>query len=819
MSEKVTIKVERKELHLPTIALRGLVVFPNNLVHFEVGREKSIAAVEWAMANNSNVFLVAQKEMETSEPTQQDLYTYGVVAEVKQVLRVSDELVKVLVEGKYRAKLTELDTTGDFLLSAVRSAPVRAAKPEEAVETEALLRALKTGFDEYLGMNPRLAKDVVFTIVSSDDPMFLTEYMPANLLFRYEDKQAVMNENTLNGRLQRLVEMLRRECQVMKIEKEIAEKVNESMDKNQRDYYLHEQLHIISDELGEGDDTHAEADEYRRRITELHLAEDSEKKLLKEVDRLSKMQGSNQEATVIRTYLDTCLDLPWNTFTVDDLDIARAQQILDRDHYGLKKVKDRILETLAVRKLAPDVKAQIICLVGPPGVGKTSIARSIAESLGRKYVRISLGGVRDEAEIRGHRRTYIGAMPGKIISAMISAKSSNPLMLLDEIDKLAGDFRGDPAAALLEALDPEQNSTFNDHFIDIPFDLSHVLFITTANDLGSIPGPLRDRMDVIELPSYTRVEKYNIARKHLLPKQLKACGLTGKVTLSQSALYGIIDGYTREAGVRNLERTITSVLRKCARKIASGEVESVSVTGTMLEELLGPRFVKPDFLNRTNAIGIANGLAWTSVGGETLPIEVQVMDNGSGKITVTGSLGDVMKESAQLAITWVRVHAEEYGIDPERLKKCDLHIHAPEGAVPKDGPSAGVTLTTALVSCLSGMPVRGDVAMTGEITLHGNVLPIGGLREKSMAAYREGMKTVLIPKDNEPDLYEVDDEVKKNLTFLPMQSLTQVLNAALLKPQNAKKAKAPSRTHAKKKAADAAIVPPTAEKPQPGAVC
>ena len=818
MSEKVTIKVEHRELHLPTIALRGLVVFPNNLVHFEVGREKSIAAVEWAMANNSNVFLVAQKAMETSDPTQADLFSYGVVAEVKQVLRVSDDLVKVLVEGKYRAKLTELDTSGDFLLSAVRPAPVRAGKAEEAVETEALLRALKTGFDEYLGMNPRLGKDVVFAIVSSDDPAFLSEYMPANLLFRYEDKQAVMDECTLNGRLKKLIEMLRRECQVMKIEKEIAEKVNESMDKNQRDYYLHEQLHIISDELGEGDDTHAEADEYRRKITELHLAEDSEKKLLKEVDRLSKMQGSNQEATVIRTYLDTCLDLPWNTFTVDDLDIARAQQILDRDHYGLKKVKDRILETLAVRKLAPDVKAQIICLVGPPGVGKTSIARSIAESLGRKYVRISLGGVRDEAEIRGHRRTYIGAMPGKIISAMISAKSSNPLMLLDEIDKLAGDFRGDPAAALLEALDPEQNSTFNDHFIDIPFDLSHVLFITTANDLGSIPGPLRDRMDVIELPSYTRVEKYNIARKHLLPKQLKACGLTGKVTLSQSALYGIIDGYTREAGVRNLERTITSVLRKCARKIASGEVESVSVTGTMLEELLGPRFVKPDFLNRTNAVGIANGLAWTSVGGETLPIEVQVMDNGSGKITVTGSLGDVMKESAQLAITWVRVHAEEYGIDPERLKKCDLHIHAPEGAVPKDGPSAGVTLTTALVSCLSGMPVRGDVAMTGEITLHGNVLPIGGLREKSMAAYREGMKTVLIPKDNEPDLYEVDDEVKKNLTFLPMQSLTQVLNAALLKPQDPKKAKAPaSRTRAKKKAD--AIVPPAAEKPQPGAVC
>lgn len=813
MSEKVTVKVERHELHLPVIALRGLVVFPNNLVHFEVGRAKSIAAVEWAMANNSNVFLVTQKEMGTDEPAAEDLYAYGVVAEVKQVLRVSDELVKVLVEGKTRAKMLGLDGSGSFLLASVRPAPVRGVKADDSIRLEALLRSLKSCFDEYLGMNPRLGKDVVFSIVSSDDPVFLSEYIPANLLFRYEDKQAVMNENTLTGRLQRLIEMLRRECQVMRVEKEIADKVNEAMDRNQREYYLHEQLHVINDELGEGDDTHAEADEYRRRIQELHLAEDSEKKLLKEVDRLAKMQGSNQEAAIIRTYLDTCLDLPWNTFTVDDLDIARAQQILDRDHYGLKKVKDRILEILAVRKLSPDVKAQIICLAGPPGVGKTSIARSIAESLGRKYVRLSLGGVRDEAEIRGHRRTYIGAMPGKIISAMITAKSSNPLMLLDEIDKLAGDFRGDPAAALLEALDPEQNGTFNDHFLDIPYDLSHVLFITTANDLGSIPGPLRDRMDVIELPSYTRVEKYNIARKHLLPKQLKLCGLSGKVTLSQSALYDIIDGYTREAGVRNLERTITSVLRKCARKIASGEVESVSVTASSLEELLGPRQVKADFLNRTNMVGVANGLAWTSVGGETLPIEVQVMDEGSGKITVTGSLGDVMKESAQLAVTYVRVHAAEYGIDPERLKKCDLHIHAPEGAVPKDGPSAGVTLTTALVSCLSGMPVRGDVAMTGEITLHGNVLPIGGLREKSMAAYREGMKLVLIPKGNEPDLYEVDDEVKKNLEFLPVTNLSQVLEAALLREK--KSASRRSRSSQKTQPEKA----PVADSVQAGPVC
>ena len=813
MSEKVTVKVERHELHLPAIALRGLVVFPNNLVHFEVGREKSVAAVEWAMANNSNVFLVTQKEMDTDTPQQEDLYAYGVVAEIKQVLRVSDELVKVLVEGKYRAKLTGLDTSGKFYLSTVRPAPVQAPKGDQALEVDALLRSLKAGFDEYLAMNPRLAKDVVFAIMSSSDPAFLSEYIPANLLFRYQDKQSVMNENTLVGRLNRLLEMLHRECQVMRIEKEIADKVNESMDKNQRDYYLHEQLHIISDELGEGDDTHAEADNYRRRIEELHLEADSEAKLLKEVDRLSKMQSSNQEATVIRTYLDTCLDLPWNTFTTDNLDINRAAQILDRDHYGLKKVKDRILELLAVRKLAPDMKAQIICLVGPPGVGKTSIARSIAECLNRKYVRLSLGGVRDEAEIRGHRRTYIGAMPGKIISAMITAKSQNPLMLLDEIDKLAGDFRGDPAAALLEALDPEQNNTFKDHFLDIPYDLSHVLFITTANDLGGIPGPLRDRMDIIELPSYTRVEKYNIARKHLLPKQLKACGLAGRVTLSQSALYGLIDGYTREAGVRSLERTITSVLRKCARKIAAGEAEEISVTGSMLEELLGPRRVKPEFLNRTGAVGIANGLAWTSVGGETLPIEVQAIEDGAGKITVTGSLGDVMKESAQLAVTYARVHAAEYGIDPEKLKKCDLHIHAPEGAVPKDGPSAGVTLTTALISCLSGRPVRGDVAMTGEITLHGNVLAIGGLREKSMAAYREGMKIVLMPKDNESDLYEVDDEVKENLEFVPVSNLEQVLRTALSAP-----GAAPARPRPKTKKRPAAPVPAESGA-RPGAFC
>ena len=818
MSEKVKIKIARNVVHLPAIALRGLVVFPNNVVHFEVGRTKSIAAIEAAMHANSSVFLVAQREMDEEEPALHDLYAYGVIAEIKQVLRVSDDLVKVLVEGKTRARLLELDAGEKYLQATVRPVAVRGIPADKRNQVEALVRSLKDCFEEYLSYSPQISKDVVYNIVSSDSPLYLSEYMPANLLFKYEDKQVILNESTLLGRLEKLLTLLRQECQIMDIERDLDDKVNARMDKGQREYYLREQMNVISEELGDAEDTRAEADTYREKVKALNLDEESTEKLLKECDRLARMQGSSAESGVIRSYLDACLALPWHTATEDDLDQAHARKVLDREHYGLQKVKERILELLAVRKLNQDVKGQIICLVGPPGVGKTSIAHSIAECMDRKFARMSLGGVHDEAEIRGHRRTYIGAMPGRIISAITTAKSTNPVILLDEIDKLAGDYKGDPSSALLEVLDPEQNRTFKDNYLDIPFDLSEVLFITTANDASTIPGPLYDRMDVIELPSYTRVEKYNIARKHLVPKQLKACGLSGKVTFSQSALYGIIDGYVREAGVRNLERTITSVLRKCARKIASGEVESFAVTGSNLEELLGPKMIKPDFLNRTNAIGIANGLAWTSVGGETLPIEVQVMDNGSGKITVTGSLGDVMKESAQLAVTYVRVHADEYGIDPERLKKCDLHIHAPEGAVPKDGPSAGVTLTTALVSCLSGIPVRGDVAMTGEITLHGNVLPIGGLREKSMAAYREGMKTVLIPKDNVSDLYEVDDEVKKNLQFLPMSNLAQVLNAALLKPKTV----SARHSHPSKKAkkpVDAASQPKPAEQPKPGAVC
>ena len=669
-------------------------------------------------------------------------------------------------------------------------------------------------FGQYQELVGNLSDQLVASVLDIRDPGLLADTIAANINLRHQDRQRVLQELHPARRLLVMNEILVHEVDIAVLESDIDQKVRQRVGQVQRDMVLREQLHVLQHELGEdGDD---ELYEYEEKINRCRAGDEVREKLMKELHRLSKQPFGSAEGAVIRNYLDVCLDVPWGVETHDRANVEQARKILDKDHYGLDKVKERILEFIAVRQLNPQAKGKILCLVGPPGVGKTSIALSVAKAMHRKLSRLSLGGVRDEADIRGHRKTYIGSMPGRIIEAISRSGSMNPLLLLDEIDKLAGDFRGDPAAALLEALDPEQNTTFNDHFIDMPFDLSHVLFITTANDLSAIPGPLRDRMDVIELPSYTRVEKYNIARKHLVPKQLKACGLAGKVTFSQSALYGIIDGYTREAGVRTLERTITSVLRKCARKIASGEAENVSVTGSSLEELLGPRFVKPDFLNRTNAIGIANGLAWTSIGGETLPIEVQVMDNGSGKITVTGSLGDVMKESAQLAITYVRVHAEEYGIDPERLKKCDLHIHAPEGAVPKDGPSAGVTLTTALVSCLSGIPVRGDVAMTGEITLHGNVLPIGGLREKSMAAYREGMKTVLIPKDNEPDLYDVDEEVKKNLTFLPMSDLAQVLNAALLKPKSV----SARHPHPAKKAKPVeAAIPPTPEKPKPGAVC
>ena len=781
MSEKVTVKVERNILHLPAIALRGLVVFPNNLLHFEVGRDKSIAAVEWAVRNKSEVFLIAQKDMKAEDPKAEEMYQYGVVAEIKQVMRVSDDLVRILVEGKFRAKRTELDTDGSFLLASVRPAPVRPIKAEEETEAEALLRNVKTSFDAVLSMNPRISKDVVFAVTSNNDPAFLCEYIPANLLFRFEDKQAVMEESTLIGRLRLLVERLHRERRMLEIDKEIAQKVDEAMDKNQRDYYLHEQMHMISQELGEDDDTTAEAEEYRRRIQELHLDEEREKKLLKEVDRLAKMQSSNQEGTVIRTYLDTCLDLPWNSFTEDDLDIAKAQRILDRDHYGLKKVKDRILEVLAVRKLAPDVKGQIICLVGPPGVGKTSIARSIAESLNRKYVRISLGGVRDEAEIRGHRRTYVGAMPGRIVNGLRSAGVKNPLMLLDEIDKMSSDYKGDTASALLEVLDAEQNKKFRDHYVEIPIDLSEVLFIATANSVQDIPRPLLDRMELIEVTSYTENEKLHIAKEHLLAKQMERNGIRPEqLAITDKAMAKIISGYTREAGVRNLERKLGEICRKAARPLYGGEKEKIKVTEQNLEKFLGKEKYSFDKKNDTDEVGIVRGLAWTSVGGDTLEIEVNIMP-GKGEFQLTGQLGDVMKESAQAGISYIRSVSEEYHIPKKFFQENDIHIHIPEGAVPKDGPSAGITMATAMLSAITKTPVRADVAMTGEITLRGRVLPIGGLKEKTLAAKNAGIKTICVPKKNEKDIDEISPEIKKGLKIVFVEQMKDVLDVAFVK--------------------------------------
>lgn len=782
---------ENNITQMPVIALRGLVLFPGSVIQFEVGREKSVAAAEFAMENSSTIFLVTQKNIDTENPLMKDIYNIGVVAEVKQVLRISDHIVKVLVEAKYRAKMVELDSSGDFLVANTSAFPVVVPDASSA-ELEALVRTVKESFEKYILLNPRLPKDVIFTILASNDARLLSDYIPANLFFKFEEKQEILSETAVDKRLEKIISLLTRENNIISLEKEIQSKVHEQMDKNQRDYYLREQMRAISNELDEDDNTVSEAENYKEKILALHLEEDTTQKLLKEADRLAKMPGATQEAAVIRGYLDTCIELPWHVFTEDTIDIQSASDILDAGHYGLTKVKQRILEILAVKKLAPNVKSQIICLVGPPGVGKTSIAHSIAECLGRKFTRMSLGGVRDEAEIRGHRRTYVGAMPGKIISAIQTAKSANPLILLDEIDKLANDFRGDPAAALLEVLDPEQNSTFKDHFLDIPFDLSNVLFITTANSWDTIPRPLLDRMDIIELSSYTREEKFQIAKRHLVPKQLENTGLKGKVRLTDSAIYGLIDYYTKEAGVRNLERSINEVLRKCAVEIAENADTKKTVTAASLEKMIGPHRNKQQFSMKKDTVGVANGLAWTSVGGELLPIEVQVIENGSGRIELTGSLGDVMKESAKLAVTYARVHAQEYGIDSEIFKKCDIHIHAPEGAVPKDGPSAGVTLTTALISTLSGIPVRSDVAMTGEITLHGDVLPIGGLKEKSMAAYREKIKTVLIPQDNVSDLYDVDDTVKESITFMPMKNLKQVLDAALLKtPKEAKKRSTP----------------------------
>lgn len=783
---------------IPAISLRGLVVFPSMVLHFDVGRERSVNALKAAAAGSGHIFLVAQKDASLTDPDISDMYEVGVIAEVRQLLTTPDSSTRVLVEGITRAKRIRQTGGKDYLEFEVKPIPQRYTALSEST-AEAALRSLKNVFAEYSQVSPRMPRELFEGIMSENDCGQLFEKIVFNVMLRLEDKQALLEANGLLNRIKMLIAMLESEIEIIETEIDIQEQVRDQVDKNQREYYLREQLRVIYRQLGESDSPQEESDNYIERIRELGLSEEITEKLVGEALKLAKMSYSSQEAGVIRNYLDTVLELPWNIRTKDKLDINKVQKQLDKDHYGLKKVKERITEIISVRALAPDVKGQIICLYGPPGVGKTSIGRSIANALGRSYARISLGGVRDEAEIRGHRKTYVGAMPGRIAAALKQAKSMNPVLLLDEIDKMGSDYKGDPASAMLEVLDSEQNTSFTDHFLEIPLDLSDVIFITTANSLDTIPAPLLDRMEIIELSSYTREEKFHIAKKHLLPKQLKKHGeKPSTVKITDKALYSIIDFYTREAGVRNLERKIGGVCRKAAKMLVTGE-SKVNVTDENITDFLGMKKHLPEHISAHDEVGLVNGLAWTSAGGVTMPLEVLVLD-GTGKTEFTGSLGDVMKESAKIAVSLTRSLAKKYSIDPEFWKTKDIHVHAPEGAVPKDGPSAGVTLTTALVSALSGTPVRRDVAMTGEITLRGKVLAIGGLKEKTMAAYRAGIKTVCIPKENEPDLEEIDEVVKNNVKFVIAEDIGTVLEAALVMPNcipEDKPAAAPRKSRAK----------------------
>jgi len=766
---------------IPALALRGVVVFPGVTMHFDVKREASLMALKTAMEAKHELFIVTQRDAGEEEPTINGLYSIGVVCSIKQLLKADDSTLRVLIEGEYKARLVRLSADKPCMIAEVRRIPhrIRRKKLEDDQEV-ALMRLVKAMFKEYCYALPNVPREVIARALGMETPEELFTAIAPNLMCGYEEKQQLLECNNADDALELLAQILERECTLLEIEHSIFEKVKEKMDKNQRDYFLREQLRVIEDELGEGDSPQDEAYEFQERIEQIrNLADEYKEKLLRECDRLSHMPPMSQEANVISSYLETVLELPWDASTKDVLDVRRAETQLDKDHYGLKKVKERILELLAVRQLAPDIKGQIICLVGPPGVGKTSIAASIAKTLNRKYVRVSLGGVNDESEIRGHRKTYLGSMPGRIINAFRQAKSNNPLVLLDEIDKLSNDYRGDPASALLEVLDSAQNNAFVDHYIEVPFDLSRALFITTANTTQTIPGPLLDRMEVIELSSYTREEKFQIAKRHLVKKQVTKHGLSSKtVAFRDGALYRIIDCYTREAGVRSLERSIGAVCRKAAKQIVTETAKKVVVTQNNLEALLGPERYRRTPKAAENLVGVVGGLAWTSVGGEMLEIECAVLP-GSGKIKLTGSLGDVMKESAEIAVSYVRGVAERYHIKKDFYKECDIHIHAPEGAVPKDGPSAGVTMVTALVSALSGIPVRGDVAMTGEISLRGRVMAIGGLKEKAMAAYREQKKVVIIPKENEPDLKEFDQVILDALTFVPVDRIDKVLETAL----------------------------------------
>ena len=768
---------------MPVLALRGLAVFPDQTVHFDIGRPKSILALETAMKGNQRLLLVPQKNILDDDPGIADLYTFGTVVQVKQVLRHQGENLRVLVSGLCRAKLIEM-TQSDPYLQGLAEAVVEVAVPDTP-HNHALCREANMLYSAYSELLEHPSQAVVLKMMSSNDPGYLADSIAQNSGIDFADKAKLLCTLQPVRRLENAMQLLHREIEMLRLDAKIQEKTHAFMDQNQKDYYLREQMRAIREELGEADD-HAENETYRKKLSELGLDKDSEEKLLRDVDRLKKQPFGSAEAAVLRNYLDTVLELPWKASTKEQVDVTRVQKVLEKDHFGMEKVKERILETIAVRQMAPEMPAQILCLVGPPGVGKTSIAYSIARALNRKMARISLGGVHDEADIRGHRKTYVGAMPGRILSAMIQAGSNNPLLLLDEIDKMGSDHRGDPSAALLEVLDAEQNKTYRDHYLEIPYDLSEVMFITTANTLDTVPRPLLDRMEIIELGSYTDEEKLMIAKNHLLPKQIAKHGLKkNQVRVTDDAIREIISCYTRESGVRSLERAFAQICRKADMRLLEKEApQKITINGRNLEEFLGVRKFLPDRVPSKNEIGLVTGLAWTSVGGETLEVEVNVME-GTGKLKLTGNLGDVMKESAHAALSYIRANATALGVQSDFYSTKDIHVHFPEGAVPKDGPSAGVTVTTAMVSALTDTPVRSDVAMTGEISIRGRVMRIGGLKEKTMAALRHGISTVIIPEDNLRDLEEIDQSVRKRLNFVTARTVDTVLDTALVRPRAA----------------------------------
>ncbi len=762
--------------NLPVLALRGMVMFPDQTMHFDIGRMKSLLALEAAMKKDQILMLVPQKDILHDDPGFKDLYAIGTVVRVKQILKSQGENVRILVTGLHRARIISMERTEPYLQAEIEA--VEDSLWTENLRTVALRREANNLFSTYLEYVEKPAQSVILRMMSSDDCSLIADTIAQNSGMDYKDKAKLLCQLNPVRRLENVIKLLNKEVQILEMESDIQEKTRAYIDQDQRDYFLREQMKVIRDELGEGEE-YSEFAEYEKRILCLNLSEESEKKVLKDLARLKKQPFGSAEASVLRNYLDTLLELPWNQSTKERIDVGTAKKILDKDHFGLDKVKERILETIAVRQMAPEMPPQILCLVGPPGVGKTSIAYSVARSLNRKMARIALGGVRDEADIRGHRKTYVGAMPGRILSAMIQAESMNPVLLLDEIDKMGSDYRGDPSAALLEVLDSEQNSTYRDHFLEIPFDLSDVLFITTANTTDTIPRPLLDRMEIIELGSYTDEEKLMIAKDHLIPKQRKKHGLKKtQVKITDDAIREIINCYTRESGVRNLERQIAQICRKIDMRIIDSNISRITVTGKDMEQYLGVRKYLPDRLHEKDQVGLVTGLAWTAVGGDTLDVEVNVMD-GTGKLELTGNLGDVMKESAQAAFSYIRANAAKYQIPSDFYKTKDIHVHFPEGAIPKDGPSAGITVCTAMISALTGISVRSDVAMTGEISLRGRVLPIGGLKEKTMAALRHGVRIVIIPKDNERDLEQIDQTVRSCLNFVAAESIDTVLETAL----------------------------------------